>query len=70
MLIPARVPNPFVVVLVATRDRPVLLRRALASIAAQTRPPDALVVVEDTSESSPDVRVAVGICPCSPSGAR
>lgn len=59
MLIPARVPNPFVVVLVATRDRPVLLRRALASIAAQTRPPDALVVVEDSTKPSPDVRVAV-----------
>ena len=59
MLLPARVPNPFVVALVATRDRPALLQRALASIATQTRPPDALVIVEDGRDVSRDVRRAV-----------
>lgn len=59
MLLPARVPSPFVVALVATRDRPALLRRALASIAAQTRPPDALILVEDGRDLGPDVRRAV-----------
>jgi UDP-glucuronate 4-epimerase len=37
----------FVVALVATCGRPVLLRRALRSIAAQARPVDALVIVVD-----------------------
>jgi len=59
MLLPARVPSPFVVALVATCDRPELLRRALASIAAQTRPPDVLSVVEDRREMSPEVRRVV-----------
>lgn len=59
MLLPARVPSPFVVALVATRDRPALLRRALASVAAQTRPPDALILVEDERDPGPEVRRAV-----------
>jgi len=50
MLLPARVPSPFVVALIATRDRPIFLQRALASIAAQTRPPNAIIVVEDSAE--------------------
>lgn len=36
-----------VVVVIATRDRPRLLARALRSVAAQTRAPDAVVVVDD-----------------------
>ncbi|MCC6874789.1 MAG: glycosyltransferase [Sandaracinaceae bacterium] len=56
MLLPARVPSPFVVAIVATRDRPALLRRALGSIAAQSRPPDALIVVEDAAEVVPELR--------------
>jgi len=59
MLVPARVPSPFVVALVATRDRPVLLRRALSSIAAQTRPPDVVLVVDDGPEATPTTRVAI-----------
>ena len=59
MLLPARVPSPFVVALVATRDRVALLRRAIASVAAQTRSPDALIVVEDQRDVGPDVRRVV-----------
>src|SRR5882757_3959615 len=50
MLLPARVPSPFVVALIATRDRPFLLRCAVASVAAQSRPLDAVLIVEDASE--------------------
>ncbi|MBS2031708.1 MAG: glycosyltransferase [Deltaproteobacteria bacterium] len=39
--------SPFVVCLVATRERDVLLQRALATVALQTRLPDALIVVDD-----------------------
>lgn len=56
MLLPARVPSPFVVALIATRDRPALLQRALASVGTQTRPPDALIVVEDGPELSAELR--------------
>ncbi|HET9625556.1 MAG TPA: glycosyltransferase [Kofleriaceae bacterium] len=62
MLLPARIPSPFVIALVATRDRPEHLPRALASIAAQARPPDALVVVEDRPEISGDTRRIVAEC--------
>lgn len=42
--------KPAFVALVATRDRPQLLEaRALASLTAQTRPPDLLVVVDDST---------------------
>jgi GT2 family glycosyltransferase/SAM-dependent methyltransferase len=41
------------VALVATRDRPEHLPRALASIAEQTQSPDAVVVVEDGPQISP-----------------
>lgn len=34
-------------VIIPTHDRPELLRRALASVAAQTRPPDEVLVVDD-----------------------
>ncbi|HWO24675.1 MAG TPA: glycosyltransferase [Kofleriaceae bacterium] len=62
MLLPARVPSPFVVALVATRDRPALLPRALASIAAQTRPPNAVVLVEDGPEISAASRRIAAEC--------
>ncbi|ACY13523.1 glycosyltransferase family 2 protein [Haliangium ochraceum] len=53
------VPALFIVVLIATGDHPGLLSRALASVTAQTRPPDALVVVEDREQTSSEVRRAV-----------
>jgi glycosyltransferase involved in cell wall biosynthesis/2-polyprenyl-3-methyl-5-hydroxy-6-metoxy-1,4-benzoquinol methylase len=56
MLQPARVPSPFVVALIATRDRAALLQRAIASVVAQTRLPDALIVVEDRRDVGTDVR--------------
>lgn len=59
VLLPARVPNPFVVALIATRERPVLLRRAVASVVAQTRVPDVLIVVEDERTVGTEVRRAV-----------
>lgn len=34
-------------VIIPTRDRPAFLQRALASVAAQTRPPDEVIVVDD-----------------------
>lgn len=47
-------PPPEIAVVVATRDRPRLLsERALASVTSQTRSPERLIVVDD---SSPDVR--------------
>ena len=46
-------PAPFVVAVVATCDRPGLLReRALASIAAQRRRPDGVVVVDDSDDAA------------------
>lgn len=59
MLQPARVPSPFVVALVATRERAALLQRAIASVVAQTRLPDVLIVVEDQRDVGPDVRRVV-----------
>jgi GT2 family glycosyltransferase len=50
------------VALVATRDRPEHLPRALASIAAQTRPPDAVVVIEDGPEISAGSRRIAAEC--------
>lgn len=44
-----------VAVLVATRDRPAALRRCLESLAAQTRPPDEVVVLDNASAVPPDV---------------
>jgi GT2 family glycosyltransferase len=62
MLLPARVPSPFVVALVATRDRPEYLPRALASIAKQTRSPNAVVVSEDGPEISAGMRRIAAEC--------
>lgn len=46
-------PGPLVSVLVRTRDRPVLLARALASVLAQTEPPREIVVVNDGGAPGP-----------------
>lgn len=47
--------TPAIAVVIATRDRPHLLAdRALASVAAQTRPPNFVVIVDD---SCPDLRI-------------
>jgi hypothetical protein len=62
MLLPARVPSPFAIALVATRDRPGLLPRALASIAAQIRPPDAVILVEDRAEITTASRRIIADC--------
>lgn len=42
--------EPFVVCVVVTHDRPVLLKRALGAIASQHRPPDHLVVVDNAND--------------------
>lgn len=42
--------EPTVAVVVATHNRPELLRRCLSAIVAQTRPPDELIVVDDGSD--------------------
>ena len=42
-------PVPTVAVVVVTRDRPMLLARCLAALAAQVRPPDEVIVVDDAS---------------------
>ncbi len=62
MLLPARVPDPFVVALVATRDRPEYLPRALASIAEQTRSSNAVVLIEDGPEISAGSRRITAEC--------
>src|SRR5690242_17030913 len=48
--------RPFLAVLIATRNRPQLLQRALQSVWGQTQKPDVLVLVDDArgSELSPD----------------
>lgn len=48
-------PVPPVTVIVATRDRPAMLRRCLQAVAAATRPGDAVVVV-DSASVDPAVR--------------
>ncbi len=55
-------PPPQIAVVIATCDRVGLLRdRALGSVLAQTRPPDRLVVVDDSDERvRADVRAVVG----------
>ncbi len=55
-------PPPQIAVVIATCDRVGLLRdRALASVLAQTRPPDRLVVVDDSDEQGrAEVRAVVG----------
>jgi GT2 family glycosyltransferase len=60
-------PGPAVSVVVRTKDRPAELRRALASVAAQTRPPRQVVIVNDgggeigdvVDETLPDLSVTV-----------
>ncbi len=42
-------PVPTVAAIIPTRDRAALVERAVASVLAQTRPPDELVVVDDGS---------------------
>jgi GT2 family glycosyltransferase len=42
--------EPTVAVVVATHNRPELLRRCLAAIVGQSRPPDELIVVDDASD--------------------
>lgn len=63
MSFPNLVGRPLVVVIIATKERPSLLERALASVASQTRPPDAIVIVEDCIEVSAEVQ-AVGARAC------
>ena len=50
----ARLPEaePLVSVLMRTRDRPSLLARALASVAAQTAPPREVIVVNDSGDAA------------------
>jgi GT2 family glycosyltransferase len=64
---PLPLPASTIAVLVATRDRPTLLhRRALPSIARQSRPPDAVVLVNDgrawTASEEGALRAAVPAC--------
>ncbi|GAA3224111.1 glycosyltransferase family 2 protein [Dactylosporangium siamense] len=48
-------PEPAVTCVVPTHDRPELLPRALRSVLAQTRPPDSVIVVDDTGSAGPVV---------------
>lgn len=48
-----------IAVVVPTRDRPLLLRSALASLAAQRRPPDQIAVVNDAGRPVEDVIASV-----------
>ncbi|MBI3299597.1 MAG: glycosyltransferase family 2 protein [Elusimicrobia bacterium] len=48
-------------VVIPTRDRPVELRRLLAALAAQTRPPDEVVVVDSGSTPIPERTAALPI---------
>ncbi len=55
-------PGPRVVAVVVTRDRPALLRRCLAAVAGQTRPPDETLVVDNDSPG-PETGAAVAAFP-------
>jgi glycosyltransferase involved in cell wall biosynthesis len=50
MRVPSASTEPTVSVIIPTRDRPTLLRAALDSVLAQTRPVTQIVVVDDASE--------------------
>lgn len=70
--------NPRVVAAVATRNRPALLERCLAGVLAQSRPPDAVIVVDDAgdvplaplvSRHGPSVTLLRLPCNCGPATA-
>lgn len=52
MLLPARVPSPFVVAIVATRAT---APHSFSSI-AQNHPPEALIVIDEVAEVGPELR--------------
>ncbi|MDB3935678.1 glycosyltransferase [Granulosicoccus sp.] len=50
-----------IVALIATRNRPELLQRALTSIALQAQPPDAVLVVEDIQDSEENAHLYIDV---------